>query len=96
MCPYYYYFAGFVFIQALLQDHSTQKLTLQQQLLEKDAKLTEIEAELDRLKAERPDATNLLATIESDKVAASRAMTQNQELRKQLEEMQNAFVQVVS
>lgn len=85
-----------VFIKALVQDHSTQKITLQQQLLEKDAKLTEIESELERLKTERPDTTNLLATIESDKVAASRAMAQNQELRKQLEEMQNAFVQVVS
>lgn len=69
---------------------------LQQQLLEKDAKLTEIESELERLKADRPDTTNLLASIESDKVAASRAMMQNQELRKQLEEMQHAFVQVVS
>lgn len=82
--------------QALLQDHSTQKLSLQQQLIEKETKLTEIESELERLKAERPDTTNILATIESDKVAASRAMAQNQELRKQLEEMQNAFVQVVS
>lgn len=86
----------FHFVQALLQDHSTQKITLQQQLLEKDAKLTEIESELERLRADRPDTTNILATIESDKVAASRAMMQNQELRKQLEEMQNAFVQVVS
>lgn len=79
-----------------MQDHSTHKITLQQQLLEKDTKLTEIESELERLKTERPDTTNILATIESDKVAASRAMAQNQELRKQLEEMQNAFVQVVS
>lgn len=70
-------------------------MTLQQQLLEKDAKLTEIESELERLRAERPDASNLLASIESDKVAASRAMTQNQELRQQLEEMQHAYVQVV-
>lgn len=79
-----------------MQDHSTQKITLQQQLLEKETKLAEIESELERLKADRPDTTNLLASIESDKVAASRAMAQNQELRKQLEEMQHAFVQVVS
>lgn len=79
-----------------MEDYSTQKIALQQQLLEKDAKLAEIESELERLKADRPDTNNLLATIESDKVAASRAMAQNQELRKQLEEMQNAFVQVVS
>lgn len=84
-----------IFVQALLQDHNTQKIALQQQLLEKDAKLSELESDLERLKAERPDASNLLASIESDKVAASRAMTQNQELRQQLEEMQNAYVQVV-
>lgn len=82
-------------MKALLQDYNTQKMTLQQQLLEKDAKLTEIESELERLKTERPDTSNILATLESDKVAASRAMAQNQELRKQLEEMQQAYVQVV-
>lgn len=79
-----------------MQDHTTQKLVLQQQLLEKDAKLSELESDLERLRSERPDTTNILATIESDKVAASRAMTQNQELRQQLEEMQHAYVQVVS
>lgn len=82
-------------MKALFQDYNTQKMTLQQQLLEKDAKLTEIESELERLKTERPDTSNILATLESDKVAASRAMAQNQELRKQLEEMQQAYVQVV-
>lgn len=86
---------GFFFSQALLEDQNTQKLTLKQQLLEKDTKLADLESELERLRIERPDTTNLLATIESDKVAASRAMAQNQELRKQLEEMQKAFVQVV-
>lgn len=79
-----------------MEDHNTQKLTLQQNLLEKDAKLSELESELERLRTERPDTSNILATIESDKVAASRAMAQNQELRKQLEEMQQAYVQLVS
>lgn len=78
-----------------MEDYNTQKLTLQKELLEKDAKLSETESDLERLKADRPDTTNILATIESDKVAASRAMAQNQELRKQLEEMQQAFVHVV-
>lgn len=82
-------------MKALLQDFNTQKLAMQQQLLEKDAKLTDIESELERLRTERPDTSNILATMESDKVAASRAMAQNQELRKQLEEMQQAYVQVV-
>lgn len=59
-------------------------------------KIGEFESELERLRTERPDTSNILATMESDKVAASRAMAQNQELRKQLEEMQQAYVQVVS
>lgn len=50
---------------------------------------------LERLQSETPDATNLLASIESDKIAASRAMAQNQELKMQLEEIQKAFVQLV-
>lgn len=69
---------------------------MHQQILEKDLKISEFESELERLKTDRPDTSNILATMESDKVAASRAMAQNQELRKQLEEMQQAYVQLVS
>lgn len=69
---------------------------MHQQILEKDLKIGEFESELERLRTDRPDTSNILATMESDKVAASRAMAQNQELRKQLEEMQQAYVQVVS
>lgn len=69
---------------------------MHQQILEKDLKISEFESELERLRTDRPDTSNILATMESDKVAASRAMAQNQELRKQLEEMQQAYVQLVS
>lgn len=79
-----------------MDDHNKQKLTLQQQLLEKDTKLAELETALERLQAEKPDTTNILATMESDKIAASRAVAQNQELKNQLEEIQKAFVQIVS
>lgn len=69
---------------------------MHQQILEKDLKIGDFESELERLRTDRPDTSNILATMESDKVAASRAMAQNQELRKQLEEMQQAYVQLVS
>lgn len=70
-------------------------MLLQQQLLEKDTKLAELESTLERVRSETPDTANILATIESDKVAASRAVAQNQQLKQQLDEIQKAYVQVV-
>lgn len=69
--------------------------TLQLQLQEKITSLSDLESTLERIQSERPDSKNLIASIESDKIAASRAMSQNQDLKQQLEEMQKAFVQVV-
>ena len=39
---------------------------------------------------------DLVAACQSDKVAASRAMTQNQSLKKQLEELEMAVIETVS
>ena len=47
------------------------------------------------LRNEQPDNVKLLKVIESDKVAAARAVAQNQELKKQLEEMQDVFIKMV-
>lgn len=69
--------------------------TLQLQLQEKITSLSDLESTLERIQSERPDSKSLIASIESDKIAASRAMSQNQDLKQQLEEMQKAFVQVV-
>lgn len=55
-----------------------------------------LERELERLRIGHVDPHQLNATLESEKVAASRAMTQNQQLRAQLEEMQTAFVQMTN
>ncbi|XP_058064758.1 golgin subfamily A member 2, partial [Anopheles bellator] len=49
---------------------------------------------VERLQLDKPDVAKLLAEIESGKVGASRAVTQNNELKAQLEEMQRAFVQI--
>lgn len=67
---------------------------LQHNLTEKTDRITQLELTVERLQSNRPDPTNLMATIESDRVAASRAVSQNVDLKNQLEEIQRAFVQV--
>ncbi|SPP72751.1 golgin subfamily A member 2 [Drosophila guanche] len=66
------------------------------QLHGKEAAIAELEQQLDRLQAEQPDQTKLLATMESDKVAASRALSQNVEMKQQLDELEQKFVQLTN
>lgn len=54
-----------------------------------------LELTIERIQTESPNASNLLAAIESDKVAASRAVAQNQQLKSQLDEIQKAYIQLV-
>lgn len=82
-------------LQNLIEDSGKQNELLKQQMLEKDDRLASLETVVERLRAETPDTTTILATIESDKVAASRAVAQNQALKEQLDEIQKAYVQVV-
>lgn len=62
----------------------------------RDEGLVALERELERLRNSHVDPHEISATLESEKVAASRAMAQNQQLRAQLEEMQTAFVQMTN
>jgi hypothetical protein len=41
------------------------------------------------------DRSSLLETVQSDKTALSRALSQNKELKNQLAELQNGFVKMV-
>lgn len=63
---------------------------------EKDEFIRNLENKLEQIESVQPDSSRLNASIESDKIAASRAVLQNQELKFQLDEIQKAFVQVVS
>lgn len=54
-----------------------------------------LEDKLERLSGEVPDAKLLQAAMESDKVAAARAISQNTQLKEQLHELQNAFIKLV-
>lgn len=78
-----------------MNENQQQLLVSQQQAIEKDNSIAELSMLLERLQTQAPNTTNLLATMESDKVAASRAVSQNQELKLQLDEIQKAYVQLV-
>ena len=55
--------------------------------------LTKLEGELSRVKGEVVGQQTLMATISQDKESISRAVAQNKELKEQLAELQEAFVQ---
>jgi hypothetical protein len=66
------------------------------ELEERNAKVYELQSMLERFEYDQLDKDKLLAAMESDKVAAARAVGQNQQLKVQLEELQDAFVKMVS
>jgi hypothetical protein len=70
--------------------------SLQRELAEKSGRIDEMESMLERFEGDQPDKEKLLTAMESDKVAASRAVGQNKRLKQQLEELQDSFVKMVS
>lgn len=56
--------------------------------------IEKLESQLENYHSDQPDNGKLLQAMESDKVAASRAVEQNAQLKQQLEEMQQAFVRM--
>lgn len=66
------------------------------ELEERNAKIEELESILERFEDDQLDKNKLLAAMESDKVAAARAVGQNQQLKVQLEELQGGFIKMVS
>ncbi|XP_071524635.1 golgin subfamily A member 2-like [Panulirus ornatus] len=52
----------------------------------------ELEIKVERSKTEEVDTSQLLAAMQSDKVAAARALSQNKQLKEQLEELQSGFI----
>ena len=57
--------------------------------------LTKEIQELRDMKDDGTDAAKLVQALESEKLGASRAVSQNQQLKEQLTEMENAFVTLV-
>ncbi|CAL1297282.1 unnamed protein product [Larinioides sclopetarius] len=75
-----------------LQNEISNNESMKEQLEAQIDKIAELEKTVVRLKEDQVDKSRLMETMESDKVAASRAVTQNRELKKQLEELQTGFV----
>lgn len=68
---------------------------LLKELEAKTDSISQLESMVEQLRGNQPDSVKLLATMESDKVAASRAIQQNRELKQQLESMQEVFMKMV-
>ncbi|KAL3280542.1 hypothetical protein HHI36_003774 [Cryptolaemus montrouzieri] len=75
------------------------KVLIEKELLEKELdqckfSIGQLESTVEQLRGSQPDNAVLLATMESDKIAASRAISQNNELKKQMEGMQEVLLKV--
>lgn len=82
-------------LEESLNEIRNERDELLKELIVKKSVVEELEGTIERYRVDQPDNAKLLATIESDKVAAARAVMQNNQLKEQLEEMQNAFIKMV-
>ena len=71
-------------------------MVLSRLLEEKEDRITQLEDILSEAIQENGDKAQLLESIQSNKTALSRALTQNKDLKQQLGELQNGFVKMVS
>uniref|UniRef100_A0A2M4CY12 Putative golgin subfamily protein a member 2 n=1 Tax=Anopheles darlingi TaxID=43151 RepID=A0A2M4CY12_ANODA len=81
-------------LKAAVQAKDEERSSCETLLKQSEEQITLLQLTVERLQLDKPDVAKLLAEIESGKVGASRAVTQNRELKEQLEEMQRAFVQI--
>ena len=85
-------------LQETVQDQNVQLKSSQAKIQEQELMVGDLETKLEMSTTNLVDHSQhktLLAASTSDKVAASRAMQQNLELKKQVEELENAIIQVV-
>lgn len=73
---------------------SNEKEMLLKELDAKNDSLAQLESMVEQLRGNQPDSVKLLATMESDKVAAARAVAQNKELKEQMDSMQEVFLKL--
>uniref|UniRef100_A0A8D8RTV6 Golgin subfamily A member 2 n=1 Tax=Cacopsylla melanoneura TaxID=428564 RepID=A0A8D8RTV6_9HEMI len=82
-------------IKDLTLEKQRTETALQAQVLETEMaqeRIEQLNREIEKLEADRPDASALLSAMESDKIAASRAVQQNGMLKQQLQELQDALI----
>ncbi|XP_059607402.1 golgin subfamily A member 2 [Phlebotomus argentipes] len=81
-------------LKVVLESAEEGKAKAEAALKAKLTTISELEMKVERLEVSFVDPSTLSATLESEKVAAARAVSQNMELKSQLEEMQTAYVQM--
>lgn len=79
-----------------MKSHADRAQELQINLEAKQNEIDQLNKSYEQMLAEQPNQSKLLAAMESDKIAASRALSQNLELKKQLDEMEARFVQLTN
>jgi hypothetical protein len=85
-------------LQETVQDQNVQLKSSQAKIQDFELMVGDLETKLEMSTTNLVNHSQhktLLAASTSDKVAASRAMQQNLELKKQVEELENAIIQVV-
>jgi Mg2+ and Co2+ transporter CorA len=83
-------------IRVLSRRHFFQYQTTEFQNRNSSDRITQLEDRLSEISKEDGDKAQLLETVQSNKTALSRALSQNKELKHQLAELQNGFVKMVS
>ncbi|EFA04309.1 hypothetical protein TcasGA2_TC014602 [Tribolium castaneum] len=73
---------------------ANEKELLLKELEAKGESISELERIVEELRTNQPDSGKLLAIMESDKVAAARAVSQNTELKNQMDSMQEVFMKL--
>lgn len=92
----------FIFLQANFQQLSTKYDEVQRLYAESEARIKELNKALEEasLKSEcshdNISISKLNADITSDKIAAQRAAEQNKKMKNDLQELEEAFVKIVS
>lgn len=79
-------------LKSKLEEVEAKKAELGQHLMLKTEETTNLELRMDQLKSDTPNLSQLMTDFEDKSVAASRALSQNQALKDQLDEMQRAFI----
>lgn len=74
---------------------ANEKDMLLKELEAKNDSLSQLEGLIEQLQGNQPDSVKLLATMESDKIAAARAVQQNKELKQHVESLEEVFLKLV-
>lgn len=82
------------FLEETITALSNNNLQLSQLLQEKELQLQRLESELQEAKNVIESHESLLDSSRNDKVTISRALTQNKQLKEQLEEIQDTFITI--